>query len=668
MAKGKQARAQAPWTAKATIAVVVMGLLGGLAGATVALPFPDGGLFADDRARRALHRDTASSLKDVIALLEDDPVGVVALAHVLLWREHVAGDDHRVAAEKLLLRSPAARTSPEGLYARALLVEGGAADDALDPDLKAGSTSPWTQLARASRAREVDERLRLFEQAATTATPLPHATHRLARAAAVAGDLPLARAGLDRLFVLAPEHPGGLVTAVALALIEEARLPENRRRKAGEALPAEARLAAATDLDEDDARLRDLVTLTLAAGRGQEAPAPARARLLEGAPGSAGLTRAALELALADGDVGLARALVETCKSIERLDLVVAVSRARFLLALAEAEVRAAAKEPRRVAGDGVVLPLGTLRLVVDAPGLPFAAALSPTFYPEARYQRLLADIAGGSRRERLDERLKAIEHLGLAERALARADVDGAAVFLTTAQARAGLDPDVSLVEAAVRARKGDTRGAETAIDTAVASATQDPELLLSAARLALELEHLGGARRALSAFRKLGFKAAQASALEASVEARGGDLGAARAAIAEATRLGGGTDPLTLRASIFVYRQNDPARAQAAASLLLKSGAGDGGGDVVAAWVADAARRDGDVPRAEATLQAVTRNRPQLGEAWLFYARAIDDNPQRQQEALAAATTAARLAGPLQAEAKRYVLELKNKMTKRR
>jgi len=650
-----------PWTAKATVAVLVLGLLGGTCGGTLALLVPDGGLFADRRATRALTADTARSLADAAALVDDDAdaAGLAALAHALLWREHAAADDHRSRAEKLL--SGAARTSAEGLYARALLVEGGAKDDALDADLKAAPDGAWVLLARASRATDADERLTLLERAATTSSPLPHATHRWARAAAAAGDLPLARAALDRLFRLAPAHPGGLITAVIVGAAEEQALPENRRRKPGEPGPDEQRLLERRG-DDDDGALVSVFAMALQVGRGVEVGAEMRERVVQATARSATLAKGVLELALAQGDVDLAAAVMKAQKSIERLDLLVTVSRARFLQALPAAEVRAAAKGPGSVDAVGVSLPFGMLRFAVERPGLPWTPALSSSVYPERRIQRLVAALEQGGRRERLDQRLQAIEQLGLADRALAAGDVTAATTFARAASALAGADPDVALTEAMALARSGDTRAANVAIDSAVA-ATDDPELLLTAARIALEVEHLGGARRALSAFRRLGLRSGRAAALDATLEARSGDVSSARAALAEAARLGAGDDVTTLRATILANRLVAPEEARAAATRLLALGAGGGGGDVVAVWVADAARRKGDVS-AEATLLALTQSRPQIAEAHLFFAEAIAYNPARQREAVAAATLATkRLSGPLAAEAKAFLVKAKTK-----
>lgn len=649
-----------PWTARATVAVVALGLLGGTCGGTLGLLVPSGGFFADRRAGQALAADTARSLADAAALVDDDTdaAGTAALAHALLWREHAASDDHRARAEKRL--AGAVRTGPEGLYTRALLVEGGAKDETLDADLNAAPESAWVLLARASRALEPEERLTLLERAATTSQPLPHATHRWARAAAAAGDLPLARAALDRLFRLAPEHPGGLVTAVVVGAAEEQALPESRRRKGGGPGPDEQRLLERRRDDEDGALL-EVFALALQLGRGVEVPADARERVVASTARSATLAKAVLELALANGDADLAAAVMKAQKSIERLDLLVTLSRARFLQALPAAEVRAAAKGARTVDAVGVSLPFGVLRFAVDHPGLPWTPALSPSIYPERRIQRLVASLEQGGRRERLDQRLQAIEQLGLADRALAAGDVTAATTFARAASALAGADPDVALTEAMVLARGGDARGANVSIDSAVA-ATDDPELLLTAARIALEVEHLGGARRALSAFKKLGLRSARAAALDATLEARSGDVSSARAALTEAVRLGAGDDVTTLRATILANRQVAPDEARTAAARLLALG-DSGGGDVVAVWVADAARRKGDAS-AEATLLALTQSRPQIPEGHLFFAEAIAYNPSRQREAVAAATLATkRLSGPLAQEAKAFLLRSTSK-----
>jgi len=680
------------WTAKAVGAVVAMGLLGGMCGVGLSAVVPDGGLLADGRARHHLASDTAAGLVTAARLQDGDSPdhnGIGALAHMLLWTEHGAPDDERSAAERLLQKaSSGGRKAPEALYARALLVDAGNADLTLDDDLKAAPESPWVLLARAHRSDDVGARLQLAERAALSKEPLPHANHQWARAAAVAGDVLLARAALDRLFRLRPEHPGGAVTAVVVGLTEDAALPEGQRRRRPERQkgdapprpgdapaqsPDERRLLSilGSDVDALDAAQLALLATALAFGQGGEAPAGALEHIVESAARSASVAQAGLELAVCVGDVELADTIAKAHKTVERLELVAQVSRARFLRAIAEGERRAASKGPVSVDASGITLPLCTLGFALDEPGLPWRSLASPRFFPERRYQQLLADVKAGGTRERLDERLQAIEKLGLVDRAIAGADFGTATTLLKEAKDKAGTDADVALTEAALKARQGDPAGVKLAVESALAAAPLDPAVLLAAASLSLDVDNLGGVRKALLAFNRLGLKAATASALTAILEARSGDVATARVALAEARRLGGTDDTITLQAAILANRLVDAVDARAAADALLKregtAGAGNvaGGGDVVAAWVAEAAWRGGDQARAEAALKAITSNRPQIGEAHLFYANVIRFNPVKKGEAIAAAVTATKRIerGPLLDEARKLLVVLKKK-----
>lgn len=677
------------WTAKAVGAVVVMGLLGGMCGVGLSVVVPAGGLLADGRARHHLATDTAAGLL-VAAQLQagetPDDNGIGALAHMLLWTEHGAPDDERSAAERLIQKaSPAGRKAPEALYARALLVDAGNADLTLDDDLKAAPDSPWVLLARAHRTDDVGARLQLTERAALSKEPLPHANHQWAKAAAAVGDVLLARAALDRLFRLHPEHPGGAMTAVVVGLAEDAVLPEAQRRRrperqkgdgaprpgdAAAPSPDERRLLSVlgSDVDALDAAQLALLATALAFGQGAEAPPGALEHVTEGAVRSAHVAQAGLELAVCVGDVDLADTIAKAHKTVERVELVAQVSRARFLRAVPEGERRAASKGTVAVDAAGITLPLCTLRFALDEPGRPWRSLASPRFFPERRYQRLLADVNSGGSRERLDERLQAIEKLGLVDRAIAGADFGTAASLLKEAKDKAGTDADVALTEAALKARQGDPAGVKLAVESAVAAAPLDPAVLLAAASLSLDVDNLAGVRKALAAFNRLGLKAATASALTAILEARSGDVVAARAALAEARRLGGADDTITLQAAILAGRLVDAVDARAAADSLLKregTGAVTGGGDVVAAWVAEAAWRAGDQGRAEAALKAITSNRPQIGEAHLFYANVVRFSPVKKGEAVAAAVMATKRIerGPLLDEAKKLLVVLRKK-----
>ena len=682
--KNRPIPAAATWSAKATLATLALGLLGGVCGAGLSVVVPDGGLLAGGRSRHHLATDTAAGLREAASLQDGghpDDNGIGALARMLLWLEHGAADDERAGAERLLKKATSTgRKSPEALYARALLVDAGNRDAALDDDLKAAPESPWVQLARARRIQEVGGRLSVVERAALSREPLPHANHQWARVAAQAGDFSVARAALDRLFRLAPEHAGGAATAVVAGLLEETALiaaQRERRPDRGQAdgparpehltsSPDEHRLLALLDNMRDplDGAQVALLATALAFGHGAEAPARALPLITEGAAKSASVARAGLELAVCVGDVVLADALLKAHHGVADLALVAQISRARYLRSVAEADRRAATKGAIGVDGSAITLPLCVLQMTLDQPGVPWRSLASSAFFPERRYQRLLSELAGGGTTEHLDERLQAIEKLGLVDRAIAGADFATAASLLKEAKDKAGVDADVALTEASLKARQGDRAGVKLAVEAAVAGASLDPAVLLAAARLSLDVDNLAGVRKALLAFNRLGLQASQAYALTALLEARSGDGGAARAALAEARRLGAGDEVLTLQAAIVANRMVDVVDARAAADALLKmeGTSTTSGGDVVAAWIAEAAWRAGDQARAEAALKAITSSEAPIGEAHLFYANVLRFNPLRRAEAMAAATAATKRIerGPLLDEAKKLLLLL--------
>jgi hypothetical protein len=685
--KNRAIPAAATWSAKATVATLAMGLLGGVCGAGLSVVVPEGGLLAGGRARHHLATDTAAGLRKAASLQDGDTPddnGVGALARMLLWLEHGAADDNRAGAERLLKKaSSTGRKSPEALYARALLVDAGNRDAALDDDLKAAPESPWVHLARARHIDDVGARLSVVERAALWRNPLPHANHQWAKVAAQAGDFSVARAALDRLFRLAPEHAGGAATAVVVGLVEKTALPAAQRERRPElkqadgpaqpdhvtSAPDERRLLALLDHTRDplDGAQLALLATALAFGHGAEAPTGALHLITEGAANSVSVARAGLELAVCVGDVVLADAIMKAHHGVADLALVAQISRARYLQSVAEGDRRAAIKGAIGVDGSAITLPLCVLQMTLDQPGLPWRSVASSTFFPERRYQRLLTELAGGGTAEHLDERLQAIEKLGLVDRAIAGADFATAASLLKEAKAKAGVDADVALTEASLKARQGDRAGVKLAVDAAVAGASLDPAVLLAAARLSLDVDNLAGVRKALLAFDRLGLRAAQAYSLTALLEARSGDVGAARVALAEARRLGAGDDVLTLQAAILANRMVDVVDARAAADALLKMEGTSmtNGGDVVAAWIAEAAWRAGDQARAEAALKAITTSEAPIGEANLFYANVLRFNPQRKAEAIAAATTAIKRIerGPLLDEAKKLLLLLKQK-----
>ncbi|MDP2344777.1 MAG: hypothetical protein Q8O67_27770 [Deltaproteobacteria bacterium] len=705
-AKQKQQQkpaSKSPWTWRSSVAVAVFVVVGMSFGAALTSLLPEGGLFAGDRARFHLRLDSAEGLTDAADIANGDDTSlndVGALARLLLWREHGAEDTERVTAEKLLQKaSSSARLSPEGLYARALLAGlprslSPVADVRLDDELKVAKATALVFLARAMRTPDPSERRALVERAALGRDPTLHATHQLARTALAAGDVAGARAALDRLFRLDGKHAAGAVTAVVVALIEDAAGPDQRKRprKKNEGAPRPGQQEETISLDEAraiellDEGLDDLdedqLAITLLAAqltRNGEANKELLERALQAAGRSGQNAQQLLEVFVCDADADNADAVVKALKSVDSLGLLVDVSRARFLRAIPDDERRATQKRPRSTSAKGFQLPLGVLAFsfshtsegssgvdVVDAVdmGLPWVAMPDPVFFPERRVRQLIASVERGGSRDKLDIRLAVIEKLGLAERASARGDLATALTLLQQARDQVGNDADVALVDAALRARQNDVAGVKSALDTAVAAAPDDPRVLLLAARRYLESDNQPGARKSLAAFKKLGLKSGPAAAVEAMIEARGGDLPSARAALAEAKRLSGDDDVLTQRASVVVNRLVDAGEARRAADrlLALNDSSGD---DVVGAWIAEAAYRKGDQPRAEAALKAIVDAKPWIGEAHLFYAQSIAFNPARKKEAFGETLKALDKIerGPLVEEAKRLALVLKRR-----
>jgi tetratricopeptide (TPR) repeat protein len=679
------------------VVVVALGL--GLAvGAAVSLLAPHGSLFAPERARRALLLDTAAGLASAAAIADDgDPnlAGVGALAHLLLWRDRGAVDAERVAAERLLQAAlPSTRTSPEALYARAVLstlppAEHPVVDAALDDDLKrAPDDDAWVHLARALRVEDPDRR-RELERAAFACAPNPHATWMLARWLLENDDVTGARAALDRLFRQAPEHAGGIMTSVVVGARGDALSPSAasgaatddvaaRRPSATKARPDETR--ANELLDRDLAPLdQDLLVFAiwfaqLVRGTGVDAALLARIPAL--AARSDRNAAQAIEMTLLDGDVDGASALVGgLTNGAARPALLVDAARVRLLKALPDDERRALIRTGgvaddkgrggRGLYLDGVHLPLGRLAfqtapLASISFGLPWTPRPDPTVFPERRLAAL--GSAAGPSETQSAEKLAVVEQLALAERALARGDVAGALALVEQARGKAPADPDVGLVGAAAHARQGERAKVKADLETLVVDDAA-PETLLSAARIALDVDDLVTCRRALTTFSRSGLQSPLGAALLANLEARGGDTTAARAALGEAKRLGAGVDVLALRAKILVARNADLAEARAAADTLLQRE--PGGGDVVGAWLAEAQFRAGEQPRAEAALRAIVSAQPLLGEAHLFLARAIAFNPAQRKEAFERAMRAMDLIdrGPLLEEAKTLALSLKKR-----
>jgi hypothetical protein len=573
----------------------------------------------------------------------------------------------------------AARTSPEALYARALLAlpydDVPANDDArLDEDLKAAPDVGWVQLARAVRLDDADRR-RPLELAAFGAPPTAHATWRLARWLIVNGDLLAARAALERLFRLAPRHAGGTLTAMLLAAQEAAtagRDGAKAARSSSDEARARARIVDGDGPDEDRLALV-LAALTLA--RGGEVDAALSARLAAAAARSEQGAERALELHLLDGDIAAAQSVARAFPEPARRSLLADGARVRFLGALPDDEraafIRAAAtgtaeRPGRGVDADGLRLPLGRLLFPSSASavfdGTLWTARPDPNLFPERRIVAVTSDARVPS--AELAKRLVLVERLALVDRALARGDLTAAARLVDEARAVAGADVDVLLAEAALRVRQNDRAAARPLLETIVAAAPDDPGRLLAAARLALDVEDLVGCRRAVLAFQKLGLRSAAMAAVVAVLEARGNDAPAARAALGEARKLGGGDDVLVHRATILVERSVDPPAARAAADRLVALQS-TGGGDIVGAWMAEAQYRAGEQPRAEAALRAITAAQPGIGEAHLFLAQTIAFNPAASKEAFDLALRAMDRMdrGPLLEEARALALKLKGR-----
>jgi hypothetical protein len=674
------------------VVVVVLGMTA-LVGAALSLLAPHGSLFAGDRARRALVSDTAAGLTRAAAIADAGDAnlaGVGALAHLLLWRDRGASDDERAAGERLLQSaSPAVRGSPEALYARALLsvlqpLDRPVIDDTLDEDLKrAPDGDAWVHLARALRVDD-PERRRELERAAFACGTHPHATWMLARWLLATDDLDGARAALDRLLLQAPGHAGAVLTAVVAAARAEAT--STRKRAAGGAARGPVPLQSRTEeiranglLDRDLAPLdEDLVVFAIwfaQVARGTGVDAALRPRVVALAGRSDRNAERAIEISLLDSDVDTAISLVDVVPAASaRSSLLADAARVRFWKAVPEAERLALLRSVslpddkgrggRGLDDDGLRLPLGRLdrpSLTAWASGLPWVARASPAVFPE----RLLATVEASpptTKREALVERLVVVQSLALAERALARGDVAGGLALAEQARAKAPTDVDVALVHAAVRARQDDRAAVKAELDAIIVDEAA-PTTLLTAARIALEVDDLATCRKAMNAFARTGLQAPLAAALLANLEARGGELAAARAALVEARRLGAGDDVHALRAVVLVERAGEPAEARKAADALLRRG--PGGGDVVGAWLAEAQFRAGEQPRAEAALRAIVSAQPLLGEAHLFLAQAIAFNPAQAQEAFERAMRAMDLIerGPLLDEAKALALSLKKR-----
>jgi hypothetical protein len=657
----RQPAERPPWTARATAALLVVSVVAAVVGAgLVWLVWPAGGVRDIDRARFFLRTDTGAGLHRAADLADGNPdlMGIAALARLLLWRDHGGDEAVLAAALKALQKaSSSARLSPEGLYARALLVtdDDRSRDARLQTDLKdAADASPWVLLSRARLAEQqhtdddtdAASPLAQYERAALTTEPLPYATHELARAAARSGDVPFARAALARLATLSPEHPGAAITAAVLDVVDGTATSADDNVRA----TFKAHLARLTDLagsvDEGDAALLRLTRAAL-----ETAPLPAWEKVVEHA--SADVVEQALEATLVHGDIATAEAVAAHAPAKAPVDIAADLARLHVLRALPEARRSAAIaaitanRSKTKENPPGVLpLPLGELRADFARHPLPFVTFPSPLLFPERRLQRLLADANADAKT--LAPRLAALEQLALVDHALTVDDLAATTAPLKAARDAMGGTPDVLLVEAAVFARRGNVADARKSLDAAVLAAPLDPDVLLQAAQKLLALDDVSGARRALQAFARLGLSSPTASALTACLAVSSGDLGSARAALAEAKHLGGDDDVEVLRATVLAHRTTTIAAARAAADKLLARNDVDGG-RIVTAWIADAAWRAGDQAKATALLApllaaVLSSSSNDFPELHFFFAQTIAFVPQQRSMALAEAAKAAK------------------------
>jgi hypothetical protein len=663
------------WTWRAAVVVAAGLAVGGSCGAGLVALVPASGVFAPDRARAALAKDDADALASAAALVDDAPdsAGIAALAELLLTLEHGAPAARwQRAQQRMATASPSARTTPEALYARALLagVDAGAGvvvDDRLTDDLAAAKASPWVSLARALRAPEA-QRVGLVEQAAFGRDAPLHAQHLLARHLLRAGDVAGARAALRLLLARAPKHPGAAITAVIAGLAEPAVDDAKPQREKNQGAPRpgqrptkasadEVRAAAVVDdANADDAALAAFVLAVVNDARGADVDADVNRALQQGATRSTRLAARAVARALLVGDKDGAAAVVDAAKHDDSVAYALLASRVRQLGGLPADELRALQKRPRTLVGAVASLPLGRVALADELwPGL-----LTPRFVDDVFAEGALARLANRPLAE-ARAALPVVEAVALSQRRLAVGDVTGAAAALDAVANSA--DADVALARAAVAARTGDKAAAAAAVDAALAAAPADPRVVLHAFAHALDADDVAAARRAATAWRGLGYKSDEAAALMATLEAKAGNLPGARAALAEARALGGDS-PRVLRATVLAYRFADPAAARAAADALVAQN-DVGGGDVVAAWRAEAQLRKGEMTEAETGLRAIVDAKRNVAEAHLFLAQSIQFNATLRKDAMREGMIALERipGGPLVDEAKKLVLALKKK-----
>ncbi len=660
---GQPALAPAPPSGSAKRVVLVLAVLfavGLAVGAGVSFLVDVPPLFAADRARFDLARDTGGALADAASLADGgDPAlfAPAALAGALLVSDHVGGaDEEKRADARLRTTLTFVREAPEALYARALLARLGVADAAVDDDIGKRADkladNAWCLLARSTRAwdrGDRDEAVRLARRAALGPGAPVRAQVELARES-------IAQGAVDEAGALAAhverEHPGHVqarIAGILAAVIDDAReeTPQERSLKLrrvkhraaergaaprpGQAhdddsaalalwhtAPEQAAIDALDSVDARDAPVLALVLEVFAAGRGDDALASEmKSRVIPGAASSAVLAARQAELSIALGDTAAAEELLTRAleENPDNTALLLDRARLRSLTALSDEEIhRRAGAFKKSIGTDAVALPFA--RAVINPFGLggvPFRFEPDPGVIPEAE---LAAALSSKDVQKKLD--VAVFVHKG--STALGRGDVPGAADAVARAREKAAGDPDVLLLDARVKQRQGDRDGARQAVDAAVERGKDDAHVLLAAARIHYDNEDFIPARKVLARLRALGFKSPAALALGAMLEARSGDARAAQALLAEAKDIGAGNVEI-VKAEVLILRDGDNLGAvRAAADHLLAVDGLRTSDPILRSWEADSAARAGDTLRAQAVLEDVIASRENLADAHLL------------------------------------------------
>jgi tetratricopeptide (TPR) repeat protein len=646
------------------LALLVVGIVGALAGVALGFLLPTTGLFAVDRARAAIQKDTGAQLAGAAALAEDgDPAlfATGALANTLLVLEHGGGAAERKRAEQLLKTTIGfVKNAPESLYARAALKRMGNEDPSLDDDIAKraddNGKSPWWMMARALRALDEgkrDEAQSLLLKASLGPGAPAHAQTLLARMSIARGETGDARALTDRIIQKTPEHGVARMLGALAAVIDDVKeeSPEERavklkklkaklgggKRREGPPKPGEVHdEGSAPDLalwhtaeedqalehleqvDERDAPLLALFLEGLAAARGDEALAgDLRARVTTAANDSVTLAVRQAELSMLEGDAGTGEEVLAHALEVAPSDpdVVLAHARLEALKLIPEADRLRRSSTGRALTVEGATLPFGSLRFDATATP-PWRAVFDPSSFPDGA---LLTAIRSGATGSALEARIQTALTVFVGEQALARGDLAAASTAVASAREKASGDPDVLLLDARVRIRQGDRDAARDAVDAAVAAAPDSPHVLVTAARLHYDNESYIPARKVLKKLDALGFKSPAALALEAMLDARGGEARSASQALAEAQSIGVDNAEI-LAASVLILREGKDLDAlRAAADKLLAVDQLHASDPILRAWEAEAMWRQGGLARAEAVLDDVIAARPNLPDAHL-------------------------------------------------